>query len=112
MSIYNKGKSEYTLIVGEHGHHSTIKKGQKHEFSEIDEKVIFLIIREILQANPNVHFDRDNLYLENKKKEIIGANKYYIHDGYKISIQQADDGICLIIGIKIKLKEILLYMIC
>ena len=104
VSIYNKGKIEYTLLVGKHGHHSTIKKGQTHEFSEIDEKVIFLIIREILQANPNVHFDRDNLYLENKKKEVIGANKYYIHDGYKISIQQADNGICLIIGIKNKIK--------
>ena len=41
--------------------HSKIKKGQTHNFSEIDEKCIFLIIREILQANPNVHFDRDNL---------------------------------------------------
>ena len=58
---------EYTLTVLESGHHSEIKKGQKSNFSEIDEKVIFLIIREILQANPTVHFDGDNLYLENKK---------------------------------------------
>ena len=60
VSIYNKGKNEYTLTINKHGHHSKIVKGQKTEFSEIDEKVIFLIIREILQANPNVHFDRDN----------------------------------------------------
>ena len=104
VHIYNKGKIEYTLIVFPHGHHSKIEKGQTHDFSEIDEKVIFLIIREILQANPNVHFDRDNLYLENKKKEVEGAKKYYIHDGYKISIQQADYGICLIIGVKYKIK--------
>ena len=103
--IYNKGQVIYKLKVHKHGHHSTIKKGQTHDFSEIDEKCIFLIIREILQANKNVHFDRDNLYLENKKKEIEGKNnKYFIHDGYKISIQQTDIGICLIIGIKNKIK--------
>lgn len=62
------------------------------------------MVREILQANPNVHFDRDNLYLDNPKEEIIGENKYYIHDGYKISIQQADYGICLIVGVKYKIK--------
>ena len=80
--IYDKGQVKYELKVHKHGHHSTIKKGQTHDFSEIDEKCIFLIIREILQANKNVHFDRDNLYLENKKKEIVGKNnKYFIHDG-------------------------------
>ena len=62
VNIIDNGKYEYKLTVYKAGHHSTIKKGQKHGFSEIDEKVIFLIIREILQANPNVHFDRDNLY--------------------------------------------------
>ena len=105
VKIYNKGKIEYTLTVLKAGHHSKIKKGQTHNFSEIDEKCIFLIIREILQANPNVHFDRDNLYLENEKKEVKGeTNKYFVHDGYKISIQQTDIGICLIIGIKNKIK--------
>ena len=105
VSIYNKGKTEYILTVSKYGHHSIIEKGQKHNFTEIDEKLIFLIIREILQANPNVHFDRDNLYLENKKKEVVGHNnKYFVHDGYKISIQQTDIGICLIIGIKNKIK--------
>ena len=104
LDVINNGKLSYVLTVKESGHHSTIKKGQKHDFSEIDEKVIFLIIREILQANPNVHFDRDNLYLENRKKEIKGQHNYYIHDGYKISIQQADHGICLIVGVKNKIK--------
>ena len=102
--IYNKGIFEYTLTVSESGHHSEIKKGQTSNFSEIDEKVIFLIIREILQANPNVHFDRDNLYLENRKQKVKGVKNYYVHDGYKISIQQAECGICLIIGVKYKIK--------
>ena len=102
--IYNKGMLEYTLTVFGSGHHSKIKQGQTSDFSEIDEKVIFLIIREILQANPNVHFDRDNLYLENKKQKVEGAKNYYVHDGYKISIQQAECGICLIIGVKYKIK--------
>ena len=78
-----------------------IKKGQTHDFSEIQEKVLFIIIREILSANPNVHFDRDNLYLENKRKAIKG---YYIHDGYKISFHQAEIGICLAIDVKNKIK--------
>ena len=102
--IYNKGMLEYTLTVFKSGHHSEIKKGQKSNFSEIDEKVIFLIIREILQANPNVHFDRDNLYLENKKQKVKGVKNYYVHDRYKISIQQAECGICLFIGVKYKIK--------
>jgi hypothetical protein len=95
---------EYTLTVFRSGHHSEIKKDQKSNFSEIDEKIIFLIIREILQANPNVHFDRDNLYLENEKQKVKGVKNYYVHDGYKISIQQAECGICLIIGVKYKIK--------
>ena len=67
--------------------------------------MLFLVIREILSANPYVHFDRDSLYLENKKQKVEGSqNTYYIHDGYKISIQQASIGICLIIGIKNKIK--------
>ena len=102
--IYNQGLLEYTLTVFKSGHHSEIKKDQTNNFSEIDEKIIFLIIREILQANPNVHFDRDNLYLENKKQKVEGVKNYYIHDGYKISIQQAECGICLIIGVKYKIK--------
>ena len=67
--------------------------------------MIYLVIREILSANPYVHFDRDNLYLENKKKEIKGyQNSYFLHDGYKISLQKADIGLCLVIGVKNKIK--------
>ena len=100
------GEIEYILDVHKYGHHSKIKRGQTHGFSEIDEKVIFLIIREILQANPQVHFDRDNLYLDCQKYPVNsnGACRYFIDDGYKISIQQADCGICLIIGVKKKIK--------
>ena len=67
--------------------------------------MIYLVIREILSANPYVHFDRDNLYLENKKQEIKGyQNSYFLHDGYKISLQKADIGLCLVIGVKNKIK--------
>ena len=40
------------------------------------------------------------------KTEVVGTNGniYYIHDGYKISVVQADIGICLAIGIKNKIK--------
>lgn len=64
-----------------------------------------MVIREILSANPNNHFDRDNLYFENRKKEIKGYNNtYYIHNGYKISIVQIAIGLCLIFVIKNKIK--------
>ena len=106
VNIIDKGKLQYLLKIKSYKRFSKITKGQKYNFSEIDEKIIFLIIRGILSTSPNVHFDRDNLYLENKKKEIIGRNdnKYYVHDGFKISIQQTDYGICLIIGVKNKIK--------
>ena len=75
------------------------------DFDEFTEKMIYLVIREILSANPYVHFDRDNLYLENKKQEIEGyQNSYFLHDGYKISLQKADIGLCLVIGVKNKIK--------
>ena len=68
--------------------------------------ILYYIIKEILLINPNVHFDRDNLYLENKKTEIkCGSNTYYLHDGFKLSLQQTDYGMCLIIGIKNKIKD-------
>ena len=96
---------QYTITIKENVQSSKIKKGQNGNLTEIQEKVLFLVIREILSANPYVHFDRDCLYLENRKEEIEAYNNsYYIHDGYKISVQQADIGICLIIGIKNKIK--------
>ena len=104
--IVHKGMIQYSIIIEPTPRSSIIKEGQTYNFTEIQERVLFLIIREILSANPNVHFDRDNLYLENVKQEVKGSgnNTYYIHDGYKISIQQADIGICLIIGVKNKIK--------
>ena len=125
--IVHKGWLEYKIIFQPCSIDSTIKKGAKFNFSEIQEKMIYLVIREILSANPYVHFDRDNLYLndeeeeeeeeeDEKDKEKKGdekknvekvksyQNTYYIHDGYKISIQQASIGICLIINVKNKIK--------
>ena len=103
--IVHKGWIEYTIRVQATPRSTTIEKGKKKDFEEFEEKVLFLVIREILSANPYVHFDRDNLYLENKKEEIEGYNNtYYIHDGYKISMVQADIGLCLIIGVKNKIK--------
>ena len=103
--IRHKGRLKYTIYVHATPRSTTIEKGKKHDFEEFEEKVLFLVIREILSANPYVHFDRDNLYLENKKEEIKAYNNnYYIHDGYKISIQQAAIGLCLIIGVKNKIK--------
>ena len=85
--IVYKGMLQYTIIFQPCAIGSIIRKGQKHDFNEIQEKMLFLVLREILSANPNVHFDRDNLYLENKKQKVEGyQNTYYIHDGYKISI--------------------------
>ena len=96
---------EYTITVKPWSIGSIIKAGKQHDFDEVQEKMLFLIIREILSTNPYVHFDRDNLYLENKKEKVEAKhNSYYIHDGYKISIQQASIGICLIIGVKNKIK--------
>ena len=101
--IVHRDWIQYTIIVKTSypKRDYTIKAGKTHDFLEVQEKMIFLVLREILSANPYVHFDRDNLYLENKKEEV---NNYFIHDGYKISIQQADIGICLIIGVKNKIK--------
>jgi hypothetical protein len=124
MIVY-KGMLEYSIIVEPTPRCSVIKEGQTHGLTEIQEKVLYLVLREILSANPNVHFDRDNLYLEdidqNERKnqgekikngeedvktEVVSSNNntYYIHDGYKISVIQADIGICLAIGIKNKIK--------
>ena len=103
--IFYKRWIQYTITVKAASRATLIKAGKKHDFEEFSEKVLFLVIREILSANPNVHFDRGNLYLENKKEEIKGYNNtYYIHDGYKISMIQAAIGLCLIIGVKNKIK--------
>ena len=103
--IVYRGMLQYTITVKATPRSTTIEKGKKHDFEEFEEKVLFLVIREILSANPNVHFDRDNLYLENRKEKIEGYNNtYYIHDGYKISMVQANIGLCLIIGVKNKIK--------
>ena len=87
--INDKGWLEYKIIIQPCKIDSVIEEGQTHNFTQVQEKMIFLIIREILSANPNVHFDRDNLYLENEKEEVIcNHNSYYIHEGYKISIHK------------------------
>ena len=100
-----KGQNTYVMKLDKSARFSIIKKGQTTNFSQIDEKIIFMIIREILLTNPNVKFDRDNLYLENDPVKIEGTNQnYFIHDGYKLSLKNTENGLCLIIGIKNKIK--------
>ena len=104
-SIVDEGKLEYTLQIDKKAKTSTIIKGQKDNFNQTQEQILFLIIREILTTNPNVKVDRDNFYLENQSKPIKGIKqKYNIHDGYKISLKQTEEGLCLIIGIKNRVK--------
>ena len=104
-SIADEGKIEYTLQIDKKAKTTTIKKGQKNNFSQIQEQILFLIIREILTTNPNVKVDKDNFYLENKYETIKGLKQTYnIHDGYKISLKQTEEGLCLIIGIKNRVK--------
>ena len=104
-TIVNKGKVEYIISIDKKDDTSIIKKGQTSNFNQIHEKIIFLIIREILTTNPNVKVDRDNFYLENVTKEVKGYGQtYFIHDGYKLSLKQTENGLCLIIGIKNRVK--------
>jgi hypothetical protein len=88
-----------------------IKKGQKTDFSMIEEKIIFLIIREILTTNPNIKVDKDNFYLEKDPlnedypQKVNGTGQsYFIYDGYKLSLKQTENGLCLIVGIKNRIK--------
>jgi hypothetical protein len=100
-----KEKVEYTLQVEKNVETTQIIKGQKNNFTQEQERIIFLIIREILTTNPNVKVDKDNFYLENKFQKIKGKSQiYYIHDGYKLSLKQTEEGLCLIIGIKNRVK--------
>ena len=97
---------EYCIQINKYNNLSIINKGKKNNFSQNEEKMIFLILRDILKANPYIHFDKDSFYLENIKHEINENenNKYYIYDGYKISLLQSDIGLCLVIGIKNRIK--------
>lgn len=105
VTIVEKGKIEYSIKVDKKVETSIIKKGQTLNFSQVHEKIIFLIIREILTTNPNVKVDKDNFYLENNPKKVDGAGQsYYIHDGYKLSLKQTEVGLCLIVGIKNRVK--------
>ena len=105
ITIANDGKVEYTLQVDKKAKTTTIKKGQKNNFTQEQQQILFLIIREILTTNPNVKVDRDNFYLENRYEEIEGIEQtYYVHDGYKLSLKQTEEGLCLIIGIKNRVK--------
>ncbi len=104
-TIVDKGKVEYIIRVNKKVESSIIKKDQTSNFSQVHEKMIFLIIREILTTNPNVKVDRDNFYLENNPKKVEGTGQTYnIHDGYKLSLKQTESGLCLIVGIKNRIK--------
>ena len=105
IEIVDKGKIEYTIRVDKKAETSIIKKYQTLNFSQIHENIIFMIIREILTTNPNVKVDKDNFYLENNPQKIDGTGQsYYIHDGYKLSLKQTEVGLCLIVGIKNRVK--------
>jgi len=105
IEIVDKGKIEYTIRVDKKAETSIIKKDQTLNFSQIHENIIFMIIREILTTNPNVKVDKDNFYLENNPQKIDGTGQsYYIHDGYKLSLKQTEVGLCLIVGIKNRVK--------
>ena len=73
--------------------------------------MILLIIRDILLTNPTVKVDKDNYILEENPKEpeypykIKGIGQTYtIYDGYKLSLKQTESGLCLIVGIKNRIK--------
>ena len=105
ITIVDKGQIEYTIRVDKKVETSIIKKDQTLNFSQVHEKIIFMIIREILTTNPNVKVDKDNFYLESNPHKIKGTGQsYYIHDGYKLSLKQTESGLCLIVGIKIRVK--------
>ena len=105
VTIVDKGQIEYTIRVDKKVETSIIKKDQTLNFSQVHEKIIFMIIREILTTNPNVKVDKDNFYLENNPQKIEGTGQsYYIHDGYKLSLKQTEVGLCLIVGIKNRVK--------
>jgi hypothetical protein len=105
ITIVDKGQIEYTIRVDKKAETSIIKKNQTLNFSQIHENIIFMIIREILTTNPNVKVDKDNFYLENNPQKIEGTGQsYYIHDGYKLSLKQTEVGLCLIVGIKNRVK--------
>ena len=109
--IIEEEEYEYKLQVDKKKEATIIKKGQKSNFSQIEEKIIFLIIKEILTTNPNVKVDKDMFYLEKDptKKEypqkIVGEGQtYFIYVGYKLSLKQTENGLCLIVGIKNRIK--------
>ena len=88
-----------------------IKKGQTDLFEQIHQKMISLIIREILTTNPTIKVDKDNYILEENPKEkeypyqIKGKGQTYtVYDGYKLSLKQTESGLCLIVGIKNRIK--------
>jgi len=64
-----------------------------------------MVLREILLTYENEKFDRDNLYLEKSPKKAKGYHQIYsIHDGYKLSLKPTENSLCLIFGIKNKMK--------
>ena len=102
--IVDKGEINYILKIDKKVKTSIIKEGQKSNFSQNHQNIIYKVIRDILTTNPNVKFDRDNLYLENNPVKIVGKGQtYFVHDGYKLSLKETEVGLCLIIGIKNKI---------
>ena len=63
----NKTKFEYRIQVSKKTETFMIKKGQTDLFTQIQEKMILLIIREILTTNPTIKVDKDN-YIRRKSK--------------------------------------------
>ena len=102
--IVDNGEINYILRIDPKVKTSTIKAGQKSGFEQNHQNIIFKVIRDILTTNPNVKFDRDNLYLENNPQKIVGKGQtYFVHDGYKLSLKETEVGLCLVIGIKNKI---------
>jgi hypothetical protein len=104
-------KIEYTLQIDKKGDTFIIEKGKHDNFSQIHQKMILLIIKDILLTNPTVKVDKDNYILEENPKEpeypykIKGIGQTYtIYDGYKLSLKQTESGLCLIVGIKNRIK--------
>ena len=73
--VVDNGKIEYTIRVDKNAETTTIKKGQTTCFSQIHERIIFLILREILTTNPNVKVDKDIFYLEKFQKKFKVLDK-------------------------------------
>jgi len=105
LFLFKRRKSEYTIEINNFITKRTINQNDIQK-DPLSKQFIEMIIKDILQSNPNLNFYKDIFYMINHKRIIETKNiSFSFYPGFKTSFVETDSGNYLNIILKNKIIQ-------